>query len=91
MAAMPSRSAVKANQCYRLPDAMSFNEAAAMSLAYDTAWFALHERARLQAGETVLVLGSSGAVGLAAIQLAKADGRPRVLAGITRPDRWRRR
>ena len=65
---------VKANQCYRLPNAMSFAEAASMSLAYDTAWFALRERARIRAGETVLVLGSSGAVGLAAIQLAKAMG-----------------
>ena len=54
-----------------------------MSLAYDTAWFALRERARLRGGETVLVLGASGAVGLAAVQLAKAMG-ARVLAGINR-------
>jgi NADPH2:quinone reductase len=77
---------VKARQCYRLPPAMSFAEAAAMSLAYDTAWFALRERGRIRAGETVLVLGASGAVGLATIQLAKAMG-ARVLAGITHPDR----
>ena len=77
---------VKADQCYHLPDAMSFTEAASMSLAYDTAWFALRERARIRAGETVLVLGASGAVGLAAIQLAKAMG-ARVLAGVSRPDR----
>lgn len=74
------------NQCFRLPDAMSFAEAASMSLAYDTAWFALRERARLRSGETVLVLGGSGAVGLAAIQLAKAMG-ARVLAGISRPEK----
>jgi NADPH2:quinone reductase len=77
---------VKADQCYHLPDSMTFTEAAAMSLAYDTAWFALRERARIGEGETVLVLGASGAVGLAAIQLAKAMG-ARVLAGVSRPDR----
>jgi NADPH2:quinone reductase len=75
-----------ASQCYRLPDAMSFEEAASMSLAYDTAWFALRERARVAAGETVLVLGASGAVGRASIQLAKALG-ARVLAGISRPEK----
>jgi NADPH2:quinone reductase len=73
-----------ANQCYQLPDAMPFADAAAMALAYDTAWFALHERCRLQAGETVLVLGASGAVGHAAVMLAKAAG-ARVLAGIANP------
>jgi NADPH2:quinone reductase len=78
--------AVAANQCYRLPAAMSFVEAAAMSLAYDTSWFALRDRARVRPGETVLVLGASGAVGLAAIQLAKAMG-ARVLAGIARPEK----
>ena len=78
--------AVAANQCYRLPPAMSFVEAAAMSLAYDTSWFALRDRARVRPGETVLVLGASGAVGLAAIQLAKAMG-ARVLAGIARPEK----
>lgn len=57
-----------------------------MSLAYDTSWFALRDRARVQPGETVLVLGASGAVGLAAIQLAKAMG-ARVLAGIARPEK----
>jgi NADPH2:quinone reductase len=67
---------------YRLPDAMSFNDAAAMALAFDTAWFALRERARLCSGETVLVLGATGSVGLATIQLAKAFG-ARVLAGVS--------
>lgn len=73
-----------ANQCYALPDSMPFADAAAMALAYDTAWFALHERGRVKAGETVLVLGASGAVGHAAVMLAKAAG-ARVLAGITNP------
>ena len=71
-----------ANQCYVLPAGLSFTQAAAMSLAYDTAWFGLHERGRLAPGETVLVLGATGAVGAAAVQLAKAAG-ARVLAGVS--------
>jgi NADPH2:quinone reductase len=78
--------AVRADQCYRLPAAMSFTEAASLSLVYDTAWFALRERARLEPGETVLVLGASGGVGRAAVQLARVMG-ARVLAGILRPER----
>jgi NADPH2:quinone reductase len=50
------------------------------------AWFALRERARLETGETVLVLGASGGVGRAAVQLAHEMG-ARVLAGVVRPDR----
>ncbi len=42
--------AAPAGQCYRLPDSMSFVEAASLSLAYDTAWFALRDRARLEPG-----------------------------------------
>src|ERR1700733_8656564 len=67
---------------YHIPKAMSFTDAAAMALAFDTAWFALHERARVVAGETVLVLGATGSVGLAAVQLAKAFG-AKVLAGVS--------
>ena len=77
---------VRADQCYRLPPSMSFTEAASLSLVYDTAWFALRERARLEIDETVLVLGASGGVGQAATQLAQAMG-ARVLAGILRPER----
>lgn len=79
-----SRIAVPATACVRLPDTMTFTEAAAMALACDTAWFAIHDRARASTGETMLVLGASGAVGLAAIELGKACGL-RVLAGLTTP------
>jgi NADPH:quinone reductase len=78
--------AVAADQCHRLPPRMSFVEAASLSLAYDTAWFALRERARVASGETVLVLGASGAVGWASVQLARALG-ARVLAGVSRPEK----
>lgn len=70
------------DQCYPLPDQVSFEDAAAISLAYDTAWFALVERGRLKAGETILILGGMGAVGSAAVQLAKAKG-AKVIAGIS--------
>jgi NADPH2:quinone reductase len=78
------RIVVPARACFKLPPSMSFVAAAAMALVYDTAWFALRERARMRAGESVLVLGGTGGVGLAAIQLAKALG-ARVLAGVSNP------
>ena len=77
---------VAARQCYRLPDSMSFVDAAAMALAYDTAWVALRDRARIENGDVVLALGASGGVGYAAVQLAKAMGN-RVLAGVTGPEK----
>jgi len=73
-----------AKSCYVLPDGLDYVQAGAMSLAFDTSWFALRERARIQPGETVLVLGATGAVGQASVQLAKAMG-ARVLAGISSP------
>jgi NADPH2:quinone reductase len=72
----------RAFETYPLPNSMSFSQAASMSLGFDTAWFALRERARLRPGESVLVLGATGSVGLAAMQLAKAFG-ARVLAGVS--------
>jgi NADPH:quinone reductase len=78
--------AVPENQCYRLPSSMSFVDAAAIALFFDTSWVALRDRARCQRGETVLVLGATGGVGLAAVQLAKAFGL-KVLAGIASRDR----
>jgi NADPH:quinone reductase len=81
--------AVPASQCLPLPLRLGFPEAAAMALAYDTAWFALRDRARLAPGETALVLGATGAVGLAAIQLAKAMGAT-VLAAVSAPEKAER-
>jgi NADPH2:quinone reductase len=78
---------VATKQCYKLPREMPFVDAAAISLVFDTAWFALRDRARLAPGETVLVLGASGGVGHAAIQLAKAFG-ARVLAGVSKPEKF---
>jgi NADPH2:quinone reductase len=58
----------------RIPDAMPFDEAAAFFVTYQTGWFGLMRRARLQPGEVVLVHAGAGGVGSAAIQLAKAAG-----------------
>jgi len=77
---------IPATQCHKIPDALPFAEAAGMALVYDTAWFALRERARMEEGETALILGASGGVGLAAIELVKAFGGT-ALAGIANPDK----
>jgi NADPH2:quinone reductase len=62
-----------------IPDAMSFDTASAFVLTYGTSDHALVDRGSVQAGETVLVLGASGGVGIAAIEIAKALG-ARVIA-----------
>ena len=65
---------VRPDQCAVLPDTMSFEDAACIPVAGVTAWSALTEYARIKAGSRVLVLGASGGVGLAAIQLGKMLG-----------------
>ena len=70
-----------AANCYPIPDSISFSDAAAMGVMYQTAHYALFERGRLQPGECVLVNGASGTVGIAALQLAKAHG-AQVIAGV---------
>ncbi|MFF5110323.1 NADPH:quinone oxidoreductase family protein [Streptosporangium sp. NPDC000095] len=62
-----------------LPDAMSYESAAASGLVYSTAYFGLLRRGRMKPGETVLVTGAGGGVGSAGVQLAKAYG-ARVIA-----------
>ncbi len=71
--------------CYPLPEGISFTDAAALSLVYQTAHFALMERAGFTPGDRVLVLGATGGVGLAAVQLAKALGAATVIAGVRTP------
>jgi NADPH2:quinone reductase len=58
----------------RMPETMPFDDGAAFTLTYQTAWFGLHRRARLQSGETLLVHAGAGGVGSAAIQLGKVAG-----------------
>ena len=74
--------AVPAYNILPMPDAMDFTTAAAFSMTYGTAIHALKQRGALQAGETLLVLGASGGVGLAAIEIGKAMG-ARVIAAAS--------
>ena len=64
---------------FPIPDSMPFEEAAALPITYQTAHVALHHRAQLASGETVLVHAGAGGVGSAAIQIARAAG-ARVIA-----------
>ena len=74
--------AVPAYNILPMPDVMDFTTAAAFSMTYGTAMHALKQRGALQAGETLLVLGASGGVGLAAIEIGKAMG-ARVIAAAS--------
>jgi NADPH2:quinone reductase len=71
-----------ADRLVPMPDAMDYVPASAFILTYGTSYHALKDRAQLKAGETLLVLGASGGVGLAAVQLGKAMG-ARVIAAAS--------
>jgi NADPH2:quinone reductase len=75
-----------ATTVYRLPDELPFDLAPQFPLSYGTSYAALSWRAGIQAGETVLVHGAAGAVGLAAVELAKAMG-ARVIATASTPEK----
>lgn len=68
-----------AARCVALPGAMSFTEAAAFQVAYSTSHVALAHRAQMQPGETLLVLGAAGGVGLTAVEIGRLMG-ARVIA-----------
>lgn len=72
--AYAQRCVVPQSNCYLMPAAMSYADAAAMGLTYATAHFALMERGQYMKGETVLVNGAAGGVGIATIQVAKVLG-----------------
>jgi len=78
-----THACVKAAQVMPLPAGFSLRDAAAFAFTYGTAHHALVDRAALQAGETVLVLGAAGGVGTAAIQVAKAAGATVIAAAST--------
>lgn len=71
--------AVPADRCILLPDTMDDATAAGFQIAYGTSHLALDHRARLRAGETLVVLGAAGGVGLTAVEIGKAMG-ARVIA-----------
>jgi NADPH2:quinone reductase len=72
---------------FPLPDALSFEEGAALLVNYQTAIFALEERAGFRSGESLFVLGASGGVGTAAIQVAKGLGASRVVGLVSTADK----
>lgn len=84
--AMAEYVALPAPSLRRVPKGLSCTQAAAMGAAYHTAYVALVELGRLEAGQTVLVHGASGGVGLAACDLARALG-ARVIAATHRADK----
>jgi len=79
---MAEKLAIEAERCIPMPAAMPFDEASALVLTYGTSIHALKDRARLQKGETLLVLGAAGGVGLSAVELGRAMG-ARVIAAVS--------
>jgi len=78
-----SKICARRDLCYPVPDGIDAATAAAALLTYQTAWFALTDRAMLKPGEIVMVLGAGGGVGVAAMQVAKLLGAGMVI-GATR-------
>ena len=89
---MAEKVVLDARRAAPMPDAMPFETAAAFIMTYATTIHALKDRAALKAGETLLVLGAAGGVGLAAIELGKAYGAASSRRSPRRPSstsRWR--
>ena len=79
---LAEKVAVPAAHAFPLPDSHSFTEGSTLLITYATVIHALWDRGRLKAGETLLVLGAAGGIGLAAIELGKARG-ARVIAAVS--------
>lgn len=77
------RIAVPAASVIKIPDGMDFETAAALVMTYGTSYYALKDRAGLKAGESLLVLGAAGGVGVAAVELGKAMGAHVIAAAST--------
>lgn len=84
--AMAEAVCLPAADCHRLPEAVSDAQAAALQMTYGTALYTLTQRGGLVAGETVVVLGAAGGVGLASVELAHALG-ARVIACASTDDK----
>jgi NADPH2:quinone reductase len=79
---MAEKLVIAAGDCVPMPPSMPFDVASALVLTYGTSIYALKDRAKLEPGETLLVLGAAGGVGLAAVELGKAFG-ARVVAAAS--------
>lgn len=71
-----------AARCIPMPENLDFDVASSFLIAYGTSWHALNDRAQLKPGETLVVLGAAGGVGLAAVEIGHAIG-ARVIAGAS--------
>jgi NADPH2:quinone reductase len=80
--AFAEECSAQVGQLIRMPAGLDFATAAAFTLTYGTSWHALKDRGQLRAGETLLVLGAAGGVGLAAVEIGKALG-ARVIAAAS--------
>lgn len=80
--AFAEQALVPQDKLIPMPEGMPYEIAGSFLMTYGTCYHALHDRAQLQAGETVLVLGAAGGIGIAAIELAKAAG-ARVIAAAS--------
>ena len=80
------RIAITANRLVKIPDDLDFDRAAGLIVTYGTSYYALKDRAGLKRGETLAVLGASGGVGLAAVELGKLMG-ARVIACASSDDK----
>jgi NADPH2:quinone reductase len=87
--AYAEKTCLAAGETIPLPANLSFEEGAAIPIPFYTAYYALHHKAALKAGETVLVSAGGGGVGVAAIQLAKLAG-ARVLTTVGSPEKAER-
>lgn len=72
-----------AGRTFELPDGMPWDVAAGFGVVYQSAWIGLIQRGRLAAGETLLVLGAAGGIGLAAVEIGKAVGASVIAAAST--------
>ncbi len=81
--AFAQQASVPANTVLKMSDELDFDTAAALTLTYGTSHHAVVDRAQLKAGETMLVLGAAGGVGLAAIEIGKAIGAKVIAAAST--------
>jgi NADPH:quinone reductase len=79
---MAEKVVTKAHKCLPMPADMPFDEAAAFIFTYGTSYYSLKQRAALQPGESLLILGAAGGVGLAAVELGVAMG-ARVVAAAS--------
>jgi len=75
------QTVMPAHTVYKIPDAMPFEVAAGFPVVYGTSHYALARRARLRPGETLLVHGASGGVGMTAVELGKAMGATVIATG----------